>query len=101
MSVDEIEWAEPPADKRRRDYTGFADKLRARPGHWAKWPQSYRNTNSVGAIRKNISDGNQRAPVPFREGKWQAVVRSSTLYVRYLGETETEAQKTLAQMPLD
>lgn len=97
MSLD-IEWADPPAGRRREDFTPFANELRSNPGRWAKWPKEYRNSTSIGAIRKNIADGTERAPVGFREGQWDAVVRNSVLYVRYLGATEAEAKKTLAQV---
>lgn len=91
-----IEWAQPPEGRRREDFTLFATELRNHPGRWAKWPKEYRNSTSIGAIRKNIADGTERAPVGFREGVWDAVVRNSVLYVRYLGATEAAAEKTLA-----
>lgn len=68
-------------------YEEFARALKERPGQWAKWPRTYGNPSSVHAIRINILSGDRRAPVPFREGKWEAVVRSKVLYVRYLGES--------------
>ena len=83
-----IEWADPPAPRASELYTEFAAALKDNPGRWAKWPRTYTNPTSAGAIRKNIVDGDVRAPVPFRQGRWDAVVRQGILYVRYLGETE-------------
>lgn len=96
MPID-IEWEDPPAGRRREDFTAFANELRANPGRWAKWPKLYRNSTSIGAIRKNIADGTERAPVGFRDAYWDAVVRNSVLYVRYLGDTQVEAEETLAR----
>jgi hypothetical protein len=79
----DIEWADPPARTRAGDevYVEFAQALRDNPGRWAKWPKTYDNPSSTHAIRRNILDGDRRAPAPFRGGKWDAVVRNKVLYV--------------------
>jgi hypothetical protein len=84
----DIEWADPPSSSGRvgdRVYIEFAQALRDNPGRWAKWPRTYANPTSVYAVRKNLLDGDRRAPSAFRGGKWEAVVRGKVLYVRFLG----------------
>jgi hypothetical protein len=83
----DIEWEDPPARKRSGDevYREFAQALRDNPGRWAKWPRTYNNPSSNHALRRNILDGDRRAPNAFRGGKWDAVVRDKILYVKYLG----------------
>ena len=81
--MNEIEWAEPPSPKGGGKYEPFAAELRANPGRWAKWPHEYPNPTSLGSVRINIMKGR---PSPFKTGKWEAVVRSNALYVRFLGD---------------
>lgn len=88
MTNMEIEWADPPSPRADPFYDEFAQALRDHPGRWAKWPKVYKNASSVAAIRKNIADGDRRAPVPFRTDGWEAVVRQGVLYVRYVGDKE-------------
>jgi hypothetical protein len=88
-AVMKIEWAEPPRPRQANVFAEFAAELRKHPGRWAKWPRTYSNPTSVGAVRHNIEHKTDKTPANFREGTWEAVVRQGVLYVRYL-DTDKE-----------
>lgn len=82
-----IEWADPPAAQgsplTRREQCEFAEQLRDRPGNWAVLPT---NGSSV-AVRALASRINRQKQSAFGEG-FEAVTRSGTVYVRFIGEQE-------------
>lgn len=86
--VDELpEKAKNISDGRRPSkYDGFAAELRKHPGQWAQWPTESLCVSSRRSTVAAINGPKDRRPNSFQDGKWQAAVRQSILYVRYLGE---------------
>lgn len=62
----------------------FAAASKRRPGEWAKWPGPIKPSTAHSYCQK-IRQGTQRG---FRERGYQAQVRNSVLYVRYVGAGE-------------
>lgn len=93
MHAREFEFvAELPDNSRTRPkkYVGsglikwFAAALKCRTGEWAKWPAPIRSSTAH-SYSQRILRGVQPG---FCDGRYEAQVRNSVLYVRYVGAGE-------------
>lgn len=88
VKIEWVEEADLPINQGDRisKYAEFAKALMKNPGRWAKWPTTYMNPTASSAVGLSIRNHTDRAPKPFRTGKWDTRIANKTLYVRYLGE---------------
>lgn len=93
MSED-IVWRTPPEhalnQTRKTQFEAFAKALRQRPQEWAVLPGEKTTVGSARSAALNIRKGAMSAFRP--KGSWDAVTEGTTIYVRYLGEPDTEGE---------
>ncbi|GAA1450341.1 hypothetical protein ACFP47_10385 [Nesterenkonia lacusekhoensis] len=68
-------------------WEAVAAECRDNPGAWVMFEIPGRPKTSLDASRTHIKRGKLRA---FQEGAWDAAVRGTVLYVKYLGERTAE-----------
>lgn len=97
-----LQFEDPPAEaitgnKGSTFYREVAEALREAPGKWALLPREYGSENSAKSSAANIRRGRIQA---MPEGQYEAVVKGSKIWVRYVGGGGEHADPTPGQ-PVD
>lgn len=77
----------PGGSKTSELWAAVAEQCRTQPGTWFIFEIPGRSSKSLQSTRSHIKQGKTFA---FKEGKWDAAVRGTVLYVKYLGEASAE-----------